>query len=93
MGCSSLNSHLSLILHVKESCRCDCGFDIESPKHYFLDCPLYAGPRAKLLEVVNQHTDCNINILLFGDNNINFEQNCTIFQSVHNFIKETKRFN
>ena len=92
MGCSNLNSHLALILHVKDNPCCSCGFHIESPKHYFLNCRLYAGPRAKMLESINAITDCNINILLFGDNNLNYALNCTIFQSVHKFIKNSRRF-
>ena len=43
MGCSLLNSHLSKILHVIEDPSCKCGFNIESPRHYFLECPIYAG--------------------------------------------------
>ena len=92
MGCSSLNAHLSLILHVKDDCRCACGHSVESPKHYFLECPLHAGPRADLMQTINEITDCNINILLFGNKELNFEQNCIIFQSVHKFIKDTNRF-
>ena len=92
MGCSNLNSHLSLIIHVKDSPACSCGFPVESPKHYFLDCPLYAWPRAELLRTICEITDCNINILLFGDRTLNFEANKTIFQSAHNFIKESRRF-
>ena len=61
-------------------------------KHYFLECPLYAGPRAELMEIINGITDCNINILLFGDKELNFGQNSIIFQSVHKFIEETNRF-
>ena len=51
MGCSGLNSHLTLMLHVKNNSSCLCGFNIETPKHYFLNCPLYAGPRQKLLRL------------------------------------------
>ena len=66
---------------MKENPSCLYGHALESPKHYFLECPLYAGPRAQLVDLVNNYTDCNINILLFGDNNLNFEQvyNVTIY--------------
>ena len=92
MGCSNLNSHLSLIIHVKDSPACSCGFPVESPKHYFLNCPLHARPRAKLLRSISEFTDCNINVILFGDRNLSLECNKNIFQSVHNYMKETKRF-
>ena len=45
MGCSALNGHLSMLLHVKDNPKCECGFAVETPRHYFIDCPLYAGPR------------------------------------------------
>ena len=92
MGCSSLNAHLCLILHVIDSPKCACGNNLESPGHFFLECPLYAGPRAKLVENVRNITDCNINMLLFGKKNLNFIQKSLIFQSVHEFIKTSKRF-
>ena len=69
-----------------------CGHVLESPKHYLLECPLYAGPRAQLVGLVNNYTDCNVNVLLFGDHNLNFEQNSIIFESVQKFIKDTNRF-
>ena len=74
MGCNSLHFHLSLILHVKEDPSCLCGQALESPKHFFLECQLYAGPRAQLVDLVNSYTDHNINVLLFGDHNLNFHE-------------------
>ena len=92
MGCSLLNGHLSLILHVKDDPNCVCGLVVEKPKHYFLECPLYAGPRVDLITEIARITDCNVNILLFGDNTLSFDDNKTIFQSVHKYIHATKRF-
>ena len=92
MGCSLLNGHLNKMLHVIDNPRCECGFHIESPKHYFLECPRYAGPRVSLIEGINQLTDCNVNVILFGDRKLNLENNLLIFQSVHDYMKETKRF-
>ena len=92
MGCSNLNSHLTLMLHVKNDSSCRCGFNIESPKHYFLNCPLYAGPRQKLVNKISRLTDCNINVILFGDKNLSLNENKAIFRSVHKFIKDSKRF-
>ena len=92
MGCSPLNSHMSIIMHIKDNPSCICGANIESPAHYFLQCPLYAGPRISLLENINRLTNCNINIILFGDKNLTFKENKTIFKSVHNFIRDSRRF-
>ena len=67
MGCSALNSHLCLLLHVKPSPDCVCGASIESPKHYFLQCPRYTGIRNELKTEITNVTDCNISTILFGD--------------------------
>ena len=77
---------------MKDSPACNCGFPVESPKHYFLNCPLFARPRAELIRSVNEITDCNVNILLFGNKELNMEDNIKILKSVHNYMKETKRF-
>ena len=75
MGCSALNSHLSLILHVKDNPGCVCGAGIESPTHFFLQCPLYQGPRISLINTIKKYTDCNINTILFRDKNLTFNEN------------------
>ena len=92
MGCSGLNAPLCLLLHVIDDPSCACGNPVESPRHYFLECPLYSRPRAELIQTVSDITDCNINVLLFGDGNLNYDQNAIIFQSVQKFIKCTNRF-
>ena len=79
-------------MHVIDSSKCDCGFHNETPRHYFLECPLHAGSRMNLLNEINQLTDCNINIILFGDRKLNLENNKLIFQSVHKYMKDTHRF-
>ena len=33
MGCSSLNSHLSIIMHIKDNPKCNCGSAVESPSN------------------------------------------------------------
>ena len=85
---------MALRLHVINNSRCLCGSAIESPKHYFLECPIYAGPRQNLITTINNLTACNINIniLLFGDKELSYIQNLQIFEAVHKYIKETNRF-
>ena len=90
MGCSSLNSHLTIFLHVLNDPSGACGFNMETPKHYFLHCPIHVGPRQQMITNILRYTDCNINTTLFGDRNLTLEQNRIIFQSVHNFIKDSK---
>ena len=92
MGCSLLNSHISILMHLTDNPSCSCGLVVESPKHFFIDCPLYAGPRLELSEKINELTDFNINIILFGDKNLTLEQNKSIFKSVHRYMNATRRF-
>ena len=63
MGCSLLNGHLNKMLHVTESLQCECGFHVESPRHYYMECPRYAGSRIKMIDNINLLTDCNIDRL------------------------------
>ena len=83
MGCSLLNGHLSKILHVIDDPGCRCGFHIESPSHFFLNCPLYAGQRIILIQKITEVSVCNINIIFFGNKNFNLIENEFIFQAVH----------
>ena len=94
MGCSPLRSHLCLLLHVIPNSNCDCGFLIESPKHFFLEYPLYAGERDLMKRKIELITDCviNINIILFGCKDLSYKKNKKIFRSVQKFIKDTGRF-
>ena len=92
MGCSLLNGHISLLMHLTDDPSCPCGAAVESPRHYFMDCPLHARPRNELINTVNSYTDCNINVLLFGIKNLTLNQNTKICESVHKFMIDTRRF-
>ena len=52
MSCSPLNFHLCLIMHFIPSPKCDCGADVESPRHC-LQCPLYTGFRNNMVFKIN----------------------------------------
>ena len=66
MRCSPLKSHLCLLMHVIPEANCECGALIESPRHFFLECPFYTGSRNKMIRKIENVTDCDINIILFG---------------------------
>ena len=92
-GCSSLNAHLHS-KNISESPNCNCG-DIETPAHFFLNCPLYNRSRLVLFQSFSQlqlPINLSVEILLFGCKNISDNQNQHIFQAVQNFILNTKRF-
>ena len=90
MQCSKLNSHL-FSLHVLDNPSCPCGAPDEDSFHFFYNCPLYIPQRQILMnEIANFHiTDWNM--LLFGNENLNFEDNTRLFQAVHKYIENTNR--
>ena len=61
MNCSELKYHL-YINHVVETPNCLCGC-IETPQHYFLECPLYPTHRDILLA----YFPLSLKNILYGD--------------------------
>jgi len=94
MKCSKLNSHL-FELHVADidSPGCACGYNCEDTNHFLLNCPLYYINRRKMLYDLNKIIDIqiNIDILLYGCDEVDFKKNCSIFKCVQQFIKESDR--
>ena len=74
MQCSNLKAHL-VLLHVVDDPTCSCGTSAEDSNHFFFDCPLYYSHRLKLSNAVNQVSVFTLNNLLYGDNNLNNDEN------------------
>ena len=91
MLCSDLNSHLTA-LHVQDDPKCVCSYKDESTKHFLMQCPLYATERNKMMNIVNTVSSFSLNVLLYGDDNLDLELNCVIFKAVHDYIVDTGRF-
>ena len=92
MHCSNLNSHL-YSLHVLDQPNCVCGFRDEDVKHYFIFCPLYnhlRGPLIEFFEVNN--IAMNVQHILYGIDDTELEINIELFDIIHNFIDQSKRF-
>lgn len=87
MNCSNLNSHL-YGLHVIDSPACACSHDKEDTAHFFLDCPLYYTERLKLRDIATRLSKFKLETLLFGDENIDYDNNVLIVQAVHQFIED-----
>ena len=92
MECSALNAHL-FYMFIVDSPKCICGYAMETTEHYMFYCPLYIQPRRKLLNTIYGVTNLNIdlNLLLNGSTELSFMNNTLIFESVHEFIKESGR--
>ena len=89
-NCSSLNNDLFL-KNISESPLCSCG-SIENTQHFFLRCPRYNEHRTLLFNEVSKHQPVSLNLLLYGSSSLSYETIVAIFQIVHKYISDTKRF-
>ena len=86
---SSLNQHLFL-KNLSLSALCHCG-EVETTYHYLLECNLHSVCRNSLFtKLRNYHID--VDTLLYGNPSLSDQDNSFIFQNVHTFISESKRF-
>jgi hypothetical protein len=92
IGCSGLKGDLCLNLHVIDSPKCECGFTLENASHYLLHCPFYVLERAAMLSSISDISVVTVESLLYGSNELSFEDNKKVFLAVHNYIISTKRF-
>jgi hypothetical protein len=92
IGCSKLSSDLCNNLHVTNNASCVCGEQFENATHYFLHCPLFTHERQELVNVISQHSNVDINVLLHGNQSLSIEQNKVIFDAVHKYILDSNRF-
>ena len=91
-NCSSLNLDLFL-KNIADTPHCNCGTgSIEDQQHYFFHCPNYQLQRAQLFNAISIYQAPTLHLLLHGDLGLSTETNKTIFENVHKFILETKRF-
>lgn len=92
IGCSKLNYDLCSNLHVINDMSCLCGSPIENASHFFFTCPLFIIERVKLMQSLPNMPDLTCDDLLNGNEQLTLDHNQAIFQAVHEFIVETKRF-
>ena len=86
LGCSMLNAHQSLILQVSDNPYCNCGNYIEIPKHYFLECQLYAAHRVNLINRILRYAACDGNVISFGKPTLSKDINTEIMQALSTSI-------
>ena len=87
---SSLNSHL-FSKNIIDSPLCICGA-IEDTRHYLFVCTRYLDLRQELINTVSAMCEPTLNVLLYGNTELSYEQNKEIFLSVQNYIVKSKRF-
>ena len=88
--CSSLNFDL-FQKNLVASRLCQCG-GIESSHHYLLEYGYYTIVRNKLFATIENFTTVSLDVLLYGDEILSFQENVTVFLEVQSFIKDSKRF-
>ena len=79
---------------------CNCGYEVESTVYFFLHCPLFTDERITFFNTLsnldrklfNNTNSLLTNILLFGKESLNTNQNMTILNLTTEFILSTKRF-
>jgi len=93
IGCSFLKSHLCNNLHVIDSPYCDhCPNQVEDPYHYFFVCPKFTEQRISLLNDISVISQPRLGIILYGDESLNTDTNCSLVECIHRFIANTGRF-
>ena len=76
-----------------ENFNCKCVLVNENPKHYFLYCPIHETARLNLLECISTlGARVDLNILLYGEPEMDKETDIKIIKTAHTFNLETKRF-
>ena len=90
--CSNLNNDL-YINHIHGNPLCDlCGV-VEDAIHYFFHCRRYTIKRQVFNKTVRMLQPLSINLILFCNENWNFETNIVLFRAVQRYILVTKLFN
>lgn len=89
--CSNLNNDL-FNNHLNLDPLCSCLIENEDAEHFLLRCKKYEVQRFKLFNSTRIFHPLNIDTLLFGKTNLNYEENTVIFNAVQEYIKQTRRF-
>ena len=90
-NCSNLFYDL-YINHFSPSPTCSCSEEVEDAEHYFFRCSNFRNEKETLLRSTRDFHPLNINILLFGDENLTTAENTIIFTVFQTFIKDARRF-
>ena len=87
---SDLNSDL-FKRHLLDNPACTCGFRTETANHYLLFCSRFANIRRQTINTLPQEHR-TINTLLNGSADLSLQENENLFDVIHNFIRDSRRF-
>jgi hypothetical protein len=89
------NANLNGNLYAKgmaDSPECICGQLEESTEHYLLHCPMFTHERRQMLANIPQNVIVTPELLTHGSSELSHATNCRIVLAVHDYLKETARF-
>ena len=92
IGCSKLKYDLCFNLHVIDDPSCSCGAHIEDAEHFFLFCPNYNDIRVNSYTSFPDMNYFDISTILYGNHDLPVEANKAVFEAVHKFMIDSKRF-
>ena len=78
--------------HLTDNKACECGSDNETAEHFLLTCPLYDNIRMDTINTIPDFNTLDVDCLTNGCRNGTTIANKQIFQKVHEYILQTKRF-
>lgn len=90
--CSNLNKDL-YENHLKASQLCECGNGIEDAEHYFFRCVRYTNERITLFRATRKFHPLGVQFMLYGSDRFSEKDHIIFFSHIHQYIKDTKRFN
>ena len=90
-NCRELNGDL-YPNHLRNDSICACGNSNESSLHFLLECERFGNQRILMFRETKPFHPLSVNYLLFGKSNLSNDENTLLFQAVHRYIKNTKRF-
>jgi len=78
-------------INITNDPKCQCGAPFEDSIHNLMECPLFQNERDCLFRSLRE-TQKYIETLLFGNDEININENSMIFNKVRAYIRQTKIF-
>lgn len=90
IGMSNLNNDL-YNRYLSDNSTCNCGYLAETAEHYLLYCPIYNNIRISTIHTLTPPYR-DIQTLLNGHPALSVDENISIFEVVHDFIKQSRRF-
>ncbi len=100
LGCSDLNADKFLIgISDTDLCEHCGGGEVEDANHFLLECGSNLVAKVEMLDNITHLLEAknlvhllDIDLLLFGSDQLSYEENNQVFGFVHHFIKISKRF-